>query len=148
ETSNRMEREDAVSPLASMDPDGRTLPPARVAPPTSLPAQIRLQAPRHHTTPLAGRVKLTIAAHRSSYCSAEPLQLSIAVRNTGGRPVRGAFALDPASGELEIWYRTLGTLWQRLGRPMFWGSFVHRPRVLEPGAELSEDALLAFDHAR
>src|SRR5262249_45297569 len=136
------------NPLARSEPAETDWPTTSLVSARSLLSRLPRRRLLLHATPLAAQVKLTIAAPRPSYVVGEPLQLRISVRDTGRGPVRGYFVLDPASGELEIWHRLNGGAWGRLGRSVHWGCFLHRSKLLEAGAELSEEVVVAFDHAR
>jgi len=134
--------------LFRQDPAGSGWPSTSLVSARTLLAELPPRRLLRPAAPLADQLRLTITAHRPRYVVGEPLRLQLSLRNTGADPARGYFVLDPGSGELEIWFRLNGAAWRRLGRPVLWGCFLHPTKTLAPGAELCEEVVLAFDHAR
>jgi hypothetical protein len=98
--------------------------------------------------PLADQVTLTITTDRATYDVREPLRLRLTVRNVRTKPVHGYFVIDPDGPLVDFYYRRGGSEFVKLERGRSYGDYMHSPRTLQAGEDVTADGVIGFDQGR
>lgn len=101
------------------------------------------------STPLARETALALSLDRSEYVVGAPLELSLSVKNTGKRELRGRFeGVHPNSPLLRVDYRRSGGTFQPLDRNRRNFHRAYSSIDLGAGATLSGDMWVTVDRGR